>query len=146
MSNNPCPEISPSTAAVANTPSPDPSAQTVLGALTAWAKERRKWLETSVFQATSLRRNLTDSELEIVYDVLEVECALKESGALTTSVIQPTVAVASAFRSLSLRELAGVQNVNALTSGQRLIFHEKLTIFFGETAAASLDTQEFLSG
>jgi energy-coupling factor transporter ATP-binding protein EcfA2 len=111
---------------------PDCSAQAVAAALTTWAKERRRWLETLVFQATNFRRDLTDSEIEVVYDILEVECGLKESSSVPGPVAHPVVGATPGFRVLSLKELSEVENVNALVGSQRLIFHEKLTIFFGE--------------
>jgi energy-coupling factor transporter ATP-binding protein EcfA2 len=115
------------------TPSPhsDFSAQAVGTALGAWALGKR-WLEVLVFQATNLRRDLSDSELEVVYDMLEVECGLKESSLLPTPAVRPVASTTPGFQTLSLRELSDVSNVNALVAGQRLIFHEQLTIFFGE--------------
>jgi hypothetical protein len=85
-----------------------------------------------VFQAVNIRRNLTDRELDVVYDILEVQCGLKESSSLSGPAVQPTVNSVADFQTLSLKELSHVEGVNALASGQRLVFHEKLTIFFGE--------------
>jgi hypothetical protein len=132
MNENAIPELSPPVALITDSSGPGLSAQAVAAALTTWAKERRKWLETLVFQATNFRRDLTDGELDVVYDILEVECGLKGSSSVPGPVVQPTVRVAPGFQTLLLKELSELENINALVSGQRLIFHEKLTIFFGE--------------
>ncbi len=117
---------------IQGTPTLAPSADTAVAALTQWAKEKRKWLETLVFQATNLRRNLSDSELDVVYDMLQAECGLKPAGVTVTAAAQPSAKPTPGFQSLSLKELSKVENVNALAGGQRLIFDDKLTIFFGE--------------
>ena len=132
MNDNPRTELSLPIAPIADSSCPASTAQTVVAALSGWAKERKKWLETLVFQATNLRRELSDSEIEVAYEVLELECGLKESTSVPHPVVQPTVSPTVTFQTLSIREMSGVENVNALASGQKLIFHDRLTIFFGE--------------
>ena len=111
------------------------SSDTAVAALTQWAKERKKWLETLVFQATNLRRKLAGSELDVVYDMLRAECGLKPAGGTVTATAQLSVKPTPGFQRLTLKELSKVENVNALVGGQRLIFHDKLTIFFGENGS-----------
>ena len=70
------------------------------------------------------------------WTTLEVESGLKESSTLLSgAVVRPTVNAVADFQTLSLKELSHVEGVNALASGQRLVFHEKLTIFFGENGS-----------
>jgi energy-coupling factor transporter ATP-binding protein EcfA2 len=120
---------------IPGTPATASSADTAVAALTQWAKEKRKWLETLVFQATNLRRNLSESELTVVYGMLQTESGLTPSGSATAPTPQTSARATAGFQSLSLKELSRIENVNALAAGQRLIFHDKLTIFFGENGS-----------
>jgi hypothetical protein len=116
------------------TASPAVPPRTARTILVEWANAQGHWVRTIVADVLASRRPLTVEHLTEVYEQFLVEKDLRAGTPITVPALPIDVALAEASETLSLLQLDGVENVNALTTGQAIDFNGDLTIVFGRNA------------
>lgn len=116
---------------MASSPPPQAGARQLL---VNWANSQDGWVRTLVLQVLQTRQPLPAAAVQAVYETFQAEKGLVDSphpvvtpltlGGLETEQGEP----------LSIVRLAGVDGVNALSSGQEIAFNSRFTVVFGENA------------
>ena len=101
--------------------------------LVAWAQSQDGWINLILDEVLSSRAALPDSSLQRFYDQF-----LIEKGLLEGDVQQPnSPRLAAQDKGLNddefvLTALEGVKDVNQLAADQRIVFHKRFTLLYGE--------------
>lgn len=99
-----------------------------------WANQQDAWVRAIVGEVIATRRELSPSALAVARDRYLVEKGLAEGEPTTVPALGETENGADRPESLRLVSLRGCRGVNALTEGQEMTFHPRLTVLFGENA------------
>ena len=100
--------------------------------LVAWANQQDHWLRGVVSEILETRQDLGDDRLDHYYELLLLEKGLADG----EPVLFPEVALQGAGpdteEALVIVSLREVKNVNALSTGQEIVFNSRMTVLFGE--------------
>ena len=100
-----------------------------------WANNQDAWVRYIVGEVLSSKQYLDSSVLDEAYDYLLVEKELKDGSRPRVPLLMGSGEREEAVQTLQLIRLDDVDGVNALTTGQTIVFHPRLTLLFGENAA-----------
>ena len=99
-----------------------------------WANNQDGWVRYVVGEVLSSKQYLDSPVLDKAYDCLLVEKELKDGPRLPISQLRISGEHKEGVQTLQLVRLGDLDGVNALTSGQEVNFHPRLTLLFGENA------------
>lgn len=100
-----------------------------------WANEQDHWVRAIVSEVVAVRRQLAEKSTEAAYDLLLAEKGLREGSVPNVPPLSAGAAPADNGDDLRIIRLSNVTGVNALATGQEIVFNAKLTVLFGENAA-----------
>lgn len=112
-----------------------------IDALKKWSSEiDREWLKAIIDNVLNVKQELTEEEVQNIYcgflkennlsENKQEENADKENYSNTEQEIKS----GQEIKKIILKSISGVEKVNALTPGQEVLFHPKLTIIYGYNA------------
>jgi hypothetical protein len=102
--------------------------------LIAWANEQDHWVRAIVSEVIAARRELPEMSIEAAYALLLAEKGLSKDSPPNVLPLAAGVAPAEHADDLRLVRLSGLAGVNALATGQEIVFNAKLSVLFGENA------------
>ena len=103
--------------------------------LVEWANQQDNWVRPLVTEVLGTRKPVTEREAKLAYEMLLCEKELAEGTVLTIPPLRTATEARNEEEALSLETLDNVQNVNALATGQSIVFNERMNVFFGENGA-----------
>ena len=103
--------------------------------LVTWANQQGDWVRSIVCDVLSSRSALTNDRIAEVYEQFIIEKQLAPGDALRVPAITLQAATADGTEALTLLHVDSVENVNALTSGQKISFNTGLTVVFGRNGS-----------
>ena len=112
--------------------------KTPQGLLIEWANNQDTWVRYIVGEVLSSKQNLDSVVLDKAYEYLLVEKELKElkdGSGPGVPLLRRSGEHEEGVQTLRLVRLGDLDGVNALTRGQEVLFHPRLTLLFGENAA-----------
>jgi hypothetical protein len=120
----------------AGTGTPPAAAQTVTvrSLLVGWANQQDGWVRQLVSEIIIAGKALTESQMDVIYQVFLKEKALAPGGPAPVAQLSDDPSSLVAGSGLFLTQLGDLKNVNALAESQKIDFNAKLTIVFGENA------------
>lgn len=111
-----------------------------------WANQQDNWIRAAVAEIIESQTRLTDEQVEGFYQMLLREKELVSGDAVNIPMLVETEIDTDPEQVLMLTQVAQVQNVNALCSGQTIDFNQRLTVVFGENAAGKSGYVRILKG
>ena len=103
--------------------------------LVAWAKEKDDWLRQIVADVIESRSPLSDDRVQAAYEQLLIQKRLASGQRQAPPALADLSGECTPEKRLSLHEINGVKNVNALASGQAIAFNSKMTVLFGRNGS-----------
>lgn len=100
-----------------------------------WANKQDAWVRYIVGEVLASKQHLDAPVLEKAYNCLLVEKELKDGPSPRVPLLTVSGVHKEGVQTLQLLRLGDVDGVNALTTGQEVVFHSRLTLLFGENAA-----------
>jgi hypothetical protein len=100
-----------------------------------WANGQDLWVREIVRQILASRHEMSADALEVVYNTLLAEKELSTEAPPNDFALSLGAGEADSIEPLRLERLGDVEHVNALTSGQEILFNPRLTVLFGENAS-----------
>ena len=112
-----------------------------IDALKKWSSETdKRWLKTIIDTILCVKRELTDEEIQNIYCgfLKENNLAEEKQGSVDekkSASLQQVAKSEQEIKKVILKSVSEIEKVNALTAGQEILFHPKLTVIFGYNAA-----------
>ena len=100
-----------------------------------WANNQDAWVRYIVGEVLSSKQQLNSPVLDQAYHYLLVEKELTDGPRPRVPPLRVSGKPEEAVQTLQLIRLGDLDGVNALTGGQEVVFHPRLTLLFGENAA-----------
>ena len=100
-----------------------------------WANNHDAWVRYIVGEVLSSKQYVDSPVLDKAYDYLLLEKELKDGSRPWVPLLRVSGEREEAVQTLQLIRLGDIDGVNALTPGQEIVFHPRLTLLFGENAA-----------
>lgn len=104
-------------------------------ALINWANQQDHWVRALVSEVISTRQGLVEERIRHYYDLLLREKELAPGTVPDVPLLSGSLNGSGTGETFLLSALEGVQDVNALTPAQRIVFNARMTILFGENAS-----------
>lgn len=111
-----------------------------------WANQQSHWIRAVVAEIIENQARLTEEQIQIHYELLLREKELQVGEPVNIPLLADKEGNIDAEQILTLVQVAQVQNVNALCSGQSIDFNPRLTVVFGENAAGKSGYVRILKG
>ena len=103
--------------------------------LIGWANKQDAWVRYIVGEVLASKQYLDSPVLDKAYNYLLVEKELKDGPSPRVPQLTVSGEQEEGVQTLQLLRLGDLDGVNALTTGQEVVFHSRLTLLFGENAA-----------
>ncbi len=103
--------------------------------LVAWANQQGDWIRSVAGDVLASRSPLGIDRVAEIYEQFLIEKQLAPGDALRVPAIVLQSGTADGTEALTLMEMDSVENVNALTNGQKITFNPGLTVVFGRNGS-----------
>jgi hypothetical protein len=112
-----------------------PEKRTGIQILISWANQQDHWVRAITTEVLATRADLSDASVQSAYSLLQAEKGLNSTTAPNVPPLAEGLIPFADSDPLHLHRISDVAGVNALASGQAILFNPRLTVLFGENAA-----------
>lgn len=103
--------------------------------LVGWANQQGDWIRTIVREVVASRGPLTSERVSEIYQQFLIEKELASGDVIRVPVLALASGIVDGADVLALTQMDSVENVNALTTGQTIVFNPALTVVFGRNGS-----------